>query len=344
MGLKHKNTKFGLVSIITPIYNRIETINETALSIFKQTYVNWEWVIIDDGSTDGTIERINELEKNDKRIKCYHRKNGLKGAATCRNIGVQKSNGDFLIFLDSDDILAEFCLEKRIEKITKNKECDFIAFQTMIFKEKINDVNLLWNINNDEDDINRFLKMDAPFCGTSTIWKKSSFIKIGLWNENLAIWQDIDLHLRAILSKFVYKKYLEEKPDVFLRTSLNSISRTGYYESDKMQSRINVLESAIIKLVANGTLVNYLKAIKGMYFLLVIETIHSRQYEKFALLNKIILKYFFISFQDLLKITTIIIINLFRLYKISIFSAIYKRISYSYNLNSPSLNKIKFVE
>src|SRR5690606_30409778 len=103
-----------LISIVTPIYNRESLIAETIRSVKEQTYPNWEMLIVDDGSTDNSWDLISEFSAQDPRIKCFRRDRLPKNANTCRNIGVQHSKGDFLLFLDSDDKLIPNTLEQRL--------------------------------------------------------------------------------------------------------------------------------------------------------------------------------------------------------------------------------------
>ena len=143
------------VSIITPSYNRAKIISETAQSIFRQTYTNWEWIIVDDGSTDDSWEVINAYAIQDPRISVYKRHREPKGACVCRNIGVAKSTGDFLMFLDTDDLLASFCIEQRLAAYQINPNVDFIVFPMLLFKNVPDDLRLLWNVDSQIDDIER---------------------------------------------------------------------------------------------------------------------------------------------------------------------------------------------
>ena len=80
-----------MISIITPNFNRAYIIEETAESILNQTNDNWEWVIVDDGSTDASWETLKSYQARDSRIRVFKRNREPKGACTCRNIGVEKS-------------------------------------------------------------------------------------------------------------------------------------------------------------------------------------------------------------------------------------------------------------
>ena len=254
----------GTISIITPSFNRGDIIHETAQSIFNQTYPYWEWVIVDDGSTDNSWEIINEYAAKDPRVKVYKRDRDPKGACVCRNIAIERSTGSYLIFLDSDDVLASFCLEQRIKAAHQYPEVDFIMFSMLMFKKRPDDLALLWNIDKGNDDIDGLLFGDAICQGTGTIWKKRSFVDIGMWDEHLLLWQDVELHLRALIGGVKYRKQLQLKPDVFIRISDVSISRTGYHSLPKLKSRISVLKSITERMVAKGLLTKYRKGIRKM--------------------------------------------------------------------------------
>lgn len=109
----------ALISIITPSYNSLEFLPDTAQSIFNQTYTNWEWLIVDDGSIDGTIDYLKNLAKDDSRIKPTFLDNN-QGAANARNIAIQKAKGKYIAFLDSDDIWNHNKLLYQVSFMQKN--------------------------------------------------------------------------------------------------------------------------------------------------------------------------------------------------------------------------------
>ena len=112
-------------SIIIPLFNRENFISDAIQSVIHQSNPNWELIVIDDGSTDQSCNIVEEFIKNDSRIKLVKRNRDPKGANTCRNIGIQESTGDYLLFLDSDDILAPWAIENRWVEIEKKKEYDY---------------------------------------------------------------------------------------------------------------------------------------------------------------------------------------------------------------------------
>ncbi|UQD56150.1 glycosyltransferase family 2 protein [Flavobacterium sp. K5-23] len=115
-----------LVSVIIPCYNQGNFLNETLESVYKQTYSDWECIIVDDGSIDNTMEIAQSWVSNDKRFKYYNKENG--GVSSARNYGIELAQGEFLQFLDSDDILDMKKIEISINllKLPKNSEVQMV--------------------------------------------------------------------------------------------------------------------------------------------------------------------------------------------------------------------------
>lgn len=123
----------SLVSIVIPNYNRESLIRETLDSVLAQSYSNWECLIVDDGSTDNSVEVILEYTKKDSRFKFMQRpSNHLKGANACRNIGMQKAKGDYIIFFDSDDLMMQHHVESKL-KFMLDGNLDYAVFKSKNF-------------------------------------------------------------------------------------------------------------------------------------------------------------------------------------------------------------------
>ena len=90
-----------MISIIVPVYNRKNTLNRCVESIVAQTYTEWELLLINDGSTDGSAEICNEWQDRDNRIRVFHKNNG--GVSSARNLGLRDARGELVMFCDSDD-------------------------------------------------------------------------------------------------------------------------------------------------------------------------------------------------------------------------------------------------
>src|SRR4051812_3011819 len=106
-----------MVSVIIPNYNKGAFIKETLDSLLNQKYEHWEAIIVDDGSTDDSIKIYNEYLGKDTRFQLVSRDRLPKGGSTCRNIGLQQAKGEFILFVDSDDLLAPHCLQSRYDEI-----------------------------------------------------------------------------------------------------------------------------------------------------------------------------------------------------------------------------------
>lgn len=108
-----------LVSVIMPTYNSGKYIEETIETVKNQTYKNWELIIVDDCSKDNTEEIVNKYINSDNRIKYYKFKTN-QGAAKARTKAMEMANGNYMAFLDSDDLWNEEKLEKQLEFMKKN--------------------------------------------------------------------------------------------------------------------------------------------------------------------------------------------------------------------------------
>jgi glycosyltransferase involved in cell wall biosynthesis len=116
-----------LISIIVASYNYENFIGETIKSVLNQTYSDWELIIVDDGSTDNSVEVIRDFCAKDERIKLYtHQDNKNKGLVKTLQLGTSHAKGDWIAFLESDDIWTPDCLEKRIHEINKNNDFSLI--------------------------------------------------------------------------------------------------------------------------------------------------------------------------------------------------------------------------
>ena len=121
----------GLISIIVPVYNSSNFLRRCVSCIFNQTYKNWELILIDDGSTDGSAVICDEYTKEDERVKVIHQQN--TGASFARKRGIDAAKGEYLTFVDSDDIVEDDYLERLYNAMNqygvKIAACDQIKHQ-----------------------------------------------------------------------------------------------------------------------------------------------------------------------------------------------------------------------
>jgi glycosyltransferase involved in cell wall biosynthesis len=193
------------ISVITASFNKESYISETIQSVLSQTYINWELIIVDDCSSDRTIELVNRFKTQDDRIKLILNTVN-SGANFCRNYGLSIAKGEYVIFLDADDVLSNNCLQKRFDKIN-NTNLDFCVFTLATFHNKIGDDKGLW-IPNSKLPLIDFLQHKLPWQTMQPIWNKSFLLKLGGFDEQFQRLQDVDLHTRALL--FPEVKYATE--------------------------------------------------------------------------------------------------------------------------------------
>ena len=272
-----------IVSIIIPAYNRENFISETLNSMVNQCYQNWECIIVDDGSTDNTRLIADGYCQMDNRFKLYNRNRLPKGAPTCRNIGIAASNGDYIIFLDSDDLLAPTALKYRVKSI-QDSNCDVVIFPQLLFNEKPYDNLTLVNITNSKNVFDRFLSFsnetDIPWVNNSAIWNAISLKKYNIqWDEQLLVFQDIDFNLNIFWHNLSFY-YSNTKPDCFWRQNKHITIGKQPFSINKIQSTtylVNKIYSKILerKLQTDERLV----AIKRNYYSLIhIQCIKHKEY------------------------------------------------------------------
>lgn len=212
----------NLVSIIIPNFNQEVFLKDTLDSVLQQSFQHWECLIIDDGSSDNSITIIECYCEKDSRFRFVKRTdfpNVRKGGSACRNIGIQLAKGEYIIFLDSDDILFKFCLETRLSYYKKNPDCDFLVFQMMRMNEEgpIPNSELT---KRSENYLYDYLSYHIPWTITSPIIK-TEFVKNHLvgFDEDFPRLQDPEFFTRALLVKNVNFKVFEYLPaDCLYRT------------------------------------------------------------------------------------------------------------------------------
>lgn len=213
-----------LVSIVVPVKNGAKFVVETLDSVFEQSYKNIEVIVIDDNSTDHTLELLSNMKMKDNRLKFSVNDQGSNGAPVCRNLGYRMAIGKYIIFLDADDLLKQDCVEHRVAFFEQDQEYDFIVFQCELFDRIPGDMGIYWNYFSDENDLDRFVRVDTPWNTSSPIWKKKSIDIIQGWDEDAVTWQDWEFHIRALAAGLNYTKVPEV--DVYYRKNVeNSMSK-----------------------------------------------------------------------------------------------------------------------
>ncbi|URZ06308.1 glycosyltransferase [Clostridium felsineum] len=200
------------ISVIMPVYNSEKYLRNAIESVLSQTYKNFEFIITNDGSTDNSINIINEYAKLDDRIIVVSRKN--RGLVYTLNEAINLAKGEYIVRMDADDICIPERLEKQINFFKEHKDIDILGTQVKTFGDvspeiKIRDENKL-NRTFDIGKSNRETIINYWYClaHPSIMLKKSILNKLKGYRNFKS--EDLDLWLRAIKAKLnIYK--LNEK-------------------------------------------------------------------------------------------------------------------------------------
>jgi len=202
-----------LVSVITPTYNAASTLPQCVESVRNQTYANWEHIIVDDGSTDETMDLLLELAKHDERIRLIRQCN--RGQAAARNVAISVSKGAYIALLDSDDHTVSHRLQMQVEFLEKNRDVHVLG--GAIYSTSTSGTQL--GINRLPQTQKELLKSKyraTPFY-TSTVMARASFFRIlGGFDTNLRRCEDYDLWLRGFDG---FKYHNMQIPLTYYRTS-----------------------------------------------------------------------------------------------------------------------------
>jgi glycosyltransferase involved in cell wall biosynthesis len=226
------------ISIIISSYNSEKCILNTLESVYNQTYSDWECIIVDDGSTDSTVQIINEYIKNKNKYTLIANKQNTGRQPVVLNQGIKLAKFDYVLILDSDDLLKDTCLGFRIEKMNKDLEMNIFP-NFCIFNEKIDDRGSMKNIYNHKNPnyLHDFIihKLPTAWQITSIIWKKDALKKIGFFNENMMRIVDVEISCRALIYDLTFHVFYDEEIDYYYRvtSSTNSvkIKRMKFYKA-----------------------------------------------------------------------------------------------------------------
>lgn len=243
------------VSIIIPCFNRQDLLVATLESLRAQTYPHWEAIIVDDCSHDHSLEVAQSYASNDIRFRAVSRRGDLRGANVCRNQGLSLAQGEFVVFLDSDDLLLNTSLENRVAAMDRTPGCAFGVFVTELFNVFIGDTRVLLNLFKPVPDLYRFLSNDSVWHTTGPIWRKRVVQELGGFDEALPCWQDWDLSVRALIARLPYFK--EAVRDHFYRSGPshpNAITADSSSQPARLRSLEELLANTLIRLHAAGLL------------------------------------------------------------------------------------------
>lgn len=212
------------ISVIVPVYNVEKYLCSCIDSILAQTFTDFELLLIDDGSKDKSGEICDEYAKRDCRVKVFHKENG--GVSSARNLGIDESKGEYLFFVDSDDIISSSYIEMFVNYIKKNDSVCVVCKYTNRLSLLKNQIN---SIKTKEMTSSEFLdeiwisegKLDGYLW--NKMFKRKILIDLNIrFDEKVSIWEDM---------LFVVEYFVNISTVIFVDAVL-------YYYRDTMNSAV----------------------------------------------------------------------------------------------------------
>lgn len=191
------------VSIIIPCYNSMPFLKETLVSVFDQTHQNIEIIVIDDGSSDGSFEYVEDLKHDNLILK----KNIGKGACAARNYGYQLSTGNYIQFQDADDLLDADKVEKQVKVLQKHPDCVAVCSTSHFYDRpedgKIVDQPFMFSTDHPHEFLLKLYGGDGTNHNMvqTSAWLTPRHIieKVGLWDESISKNQDGEFFCRVAM-------------------------------------------------------------------------------------------------------------------------------------------------
>jgi glycosyltransferase involved in cell wall biosynthesis len=178
------------VSVIIPAYNQGHYLGEAIQSVIDQTYPDFELVVVDDGSTDKTAQVACSF--SDPRVHYIHQEN--RGLSAARNTGILRSSGEYLTFLDSDDMFVADKLETLVNALERDRGLGFVAGQAVLIDENGLPLGKVFDTPLPENPVHLLLWNPLHVC--SVMLRREWQQKVGLFDESLRAYEDWDMWLR----------------------------------------------------------------------------------------------------------------------------------------------------
>ncbi len=293
-----------IISIIIPTYNRAHLVGETLDSIIGQSYENWECIIVDDGSIDNTCEVVGEYVKRDSRFQFHHRPiTKIKGPNSCRNYGFNLSKGNYINWIDSDDIYLSNALEEYQKAFDKSTDVVIGKVEKMNFNNNVSiSINKICSDSIIEDHFTG--KITYFICGP--MWKRDFLIRQDvLFDEEISNLDDWDFNLRMLYTN-PKTKYLI-KPLIQYRMHENSLSREiQNFNYGEIQSELRARKKHLMLLKNNKNVDQkvLLSFVRDRYKYFFREAMARDHSKKYYLLKNLLIKQ--IAVNDFLGVAKIL--------------------------------------
>ena len=184
------------ISVCLPVYNAERYLAEAVESVLAQTFTDFEFLILDDGSTDGSLAILKQYEARDPRVRVFSRPN--KGLITTLNELIELSRGEFLARMDADDVSLPQRFERQIEHLQANPDCVVVGCQALVIDPDGDPITVWFEGGTHEELDSENLKGEkgGMLCHPSVMMRRSSVLDVGCYRDQFRYAEDLDLWLR----------------------------------------------------------------------------------------------------------------------------------------------------
>lgn len=223
------------ITVFTPNYNKSQFLPETIESILNQTYVNFEYIIVDDCSIDDSWEIIQSYARKDSRVKCYKNEQNCRIVET-RNRGLKLSsdNSKYFAIIDSDDVASPERLQLQVQFLEENPQYGLVGSDAIIINENSEEIGTRTYPHTDSEIRKKIIRIN-PFTQSSIMMKKIVIQEIGIYDEQWNVCQDYDYWLRVGQN---WKLRNLEAPLIKYRLSKGQVKSTHLKETIQNTYRI----------------------------------------------------------------------------------------------------------
>lgn len=224
-----------------PVYNAEKYLKESIESILNQTLIDFEFIIIDDFSTDNSWNIIKSYSRNDSRVKAFENKK--KGCFSARNYGIQLASSDYIAVMDADDISYPNRLELQYDFLLQNIGFSLVCSGMTVIDDKSFPIE---QVIPENDDLNFSIYLRNCIIHSSVMYRKQEISDIGLYNQDIDVAQDFDLWHRLLLNG--RKFHIIEQPLIKYRCHDKNI--TSLRKNNQTSKAVKIISNTIEKLTS----------------------------------------------------------------------------------------------
>jgi glycosyltransferase involved in cell wall biosynthesis len=236
-----------MISVIVPNFNKAAHLAAMLASVRSQTDVS-QIIVIDDASTDDSVHILRAAAAEDPRIDVVEMPVNRNGSY-CRNRGLERATGPYVIFLDSDDLLSPHCCGSRLTSAQQFPDFDLWVFPMHVFRDSPHEPLETW-IPRPGDHLRRFLAHRLDWQTMQPLWRRDFVVQLGGFDESFQRLQDPEMHTRALLARARVKCFPNVKPDCYYRAYADDSKDTAQLSGRNIKAVLHFYRTFIKRVPA----------------------------------------------------------------------------------------------